>query len=95
MYFGLLDADSRICLDAWKIASENADDLAPCLRAVQSKFGTPREVLHDLGDAMAAGYDAAWNGAVPHRVASSTCSATSARTCTRGPRRRSGNLSAS
>ena len=68
MYFGLLDADSRICLDAWKIASENANDLVPCLRAGAERFGTPREVLHDLGDAMAAACDAAWNGAVPHRV---------------------------
>jgi hypothetical protein len=68
MFFGLLDADSRICLDAWKIASENADDLVPCLRAGAERFGTPREVLHDLGDAMAAACDAAWNGAVPHRV---------------------------
>jgi hypothetical protein len=68
LYFGLLDAESRICLDAWKIASENVDDLVPCLREAAERFGTPSEVLHDLGDAMAAACDTAWNGTMSHRV---------------------------
>jgi hypothetical protein len=67
-YFGLLEAESRVCLGAWKIATENADDLVPCLRQATLWFGAPHEVLHDLGDAMACACDTAWGETVPHRV---------------------------
>jgi hypothetical protein len=67
-YFGVLDAESRVCLGAWKIATENADDLVPCLREASQRFGTPNEALHDLGNAMASACEVAWKGAVPHRV---------------------------
>ncbi len=67
-FFGLLDAESRVCLGAWKIATENADELVPCLREASQRFGAPDEVLHDLGDAMASACETAWGGAVPHRV---------------------------
>lgn len=67
-YFGLLDAESRICLGAWKIATENADELVPCLREASQRFGTPNEALHDLGNAMASTCETVWGGAVPHRV---------------------------
>jgi len=67
-FFGLLEPENGLCLAAWKVASENADELAPCLRQASQWFGTPREVLHDLGDAMAAACDAVWKGAVRQRV---------------------------
>ena len=67
-FFGLLEPENGLCLAAWKIASENADDLAPCLRQASERFGTPKEVLHDLGEAMAAACETVWGPAVRHRV---------------------------
>jgi hypothetical protein len=67
-YFGLLEAEGRVCLEAWKIPTEHADDIVPCLQEATQRFGAPSEVLHDLGDAMMAACDAAWKGTVPHRV---------------------------
>jgi hypothetical protein len=68
MYFGLLEAEGGVCLQAWKIATEHADDIIPCLQEATEQFGRPSEVLHDLGDAMAAACDAAWQGTIRHRV---------------------------
>jgi hypothetical protein len=68
MYFGLLEAEGGVCLDAWKIATEHADDIVPCLQEATDRFGRPSEVLHDLGDAMAAACDAAWQRTMRHRV---------------------------
>ncbi len=68
LYFGLLDAESGLCLDAWKIATENADEIIPCLHEATERFGRPQEALHDLGDAMAAACEAVWGEAVVHRA---------------------------
>ena len=67
-FFGILEPESRLCLGAWKVASENADELVPCLCQASERFGKPNEVLHDLGDAIASACDLAWNGTVRHRV---------------------------
>jgi hypothetical protein len=67
-FFGLLEPENGLCLGAWKIASENADELVPCLREASQQFGPPKEVLHDLGDAMAAACETTWGATVRHRV---------------------------
>ena len=67
-FFGILEPQNGLCLDAWKIASENADELAPCLSQASERFGPPQEVLHDLGDAMAAACETVWGKTVLHRV---------------------------
>jgi hypothetical protein len=67
-FFGLLEPENGLCLGAWKIASENADALAPCLREASTRFGRPHEVLHDLGEAMVAACEAVWGKTVQHRV---------------------------
>ncbi|MDY0171259.1 MAG: hypothetical protein RBS80_32260, partial [Thermoguttaceae bacterium] len=67
-FFGVLDAESGLCLEAWKIPTESADDIAPCLHEATARFGRPHEVLHDLGDAMAAACEAVWGSAVAHRA---------------------------
>jgi hypothetical protein len=67
-YFGILEPESRLCLGAWKIATENTDEMAPCLREAVERFGTPSEVLHDLSHAMAAACETVWGEAVLHRV---------------------------
>ena len=68
MYFGLLEAEGGVCLQAWKIATEHADDIVPCLQEATQRFGLPSEVLHDLGDAMTVACETAWQGTMPHRV---------------------------
>ncbi len=67
-YFGVLDAESGLCLKAWKIATENTDDIVLCLREATEQFGKPNELLHDLGDAMANACEAVWGAAVVHRA---------------------------
>lgn len=67
-FFGLLEPENGLCLGAWKIASENADELVPCLRQASQRFGTPNEVLHDLGDAMTAACEIVWGQTVRQRV---------------------------
>ena len=57
----------RWLLEAWKIATENADAIAACLQEATGRFGRPDRVLHDLGDAMIAACQAAWDD-VPHAV---------------------------
>ncbi len=42
----------RWVLGAWKISTENADAILPCLRAVAQCFGPPVAVMRDLGPAM-------------------------------------------
>ena len=95
-FFGLLEPENGLCLGAWKVASENADELVPCLHQASERFGTPSEVLHDLGDAMTAACEAVWGkGPCGSACATTTCWQTSEKTCTHGPRRRCGNWSAS
>ena len=91
-FFGLLEPENGLCLGAWKIASENADELVPCLHQASQRFGTPSEVLHDLGDAMTAACQIVWGKTVPHRVCQyPPARQTSEKICTHGPRRRCGN----
>ena len=52
MYFGVYDSRDDILLDAWKIPSENADVITPCLQEASTRFGQPTDVMHDLSDAM-------------------------------------------
>ena len=67
MYFGVYEAQDNLFLDAYRIPSENADALSPCLRQTADRFGKPRRTLHDLSEAMAAACERALQG-VPHRV---------------------------
>ena len=67
MFFGVYDAQSRWLLDAWKIASENADAIAPCLEECTQRFGRPQRVLHDLSDAMETACERTWDQ-MPHGV---------------------------
>ena len=67
-FFGLLEPENGLCLGAWKVASENADELVPCLQQASERFGTPSEVLHDLGDAMTAACQIVWGKTVRQRV---------------------------
>ncbi len=67
MFFGISDAESRWLLDAWKIATENAEVIATCLKEARSRFGRPDRILHDLGDAMITACHTACDD-VPHGV---------------------------
>lgn len=67
MFFGVYEAHHNVLLDAWKIATENADLITPCLQEATQRFGAPGEVLHDLSDAMMAACDRTWS-TVPHRI---------------------------
>jgi hypothetical protein len=53
MYFGVYDAQDNFLLGTWKIPTENADAIAPCLAEAADWFGRPQRVLHDLSHAMA------------------------------------------
>jgi hypothetical protein len=39
-------------LGAWKLPTERADAVVPCLREVVERFGVPRAIMRDLGRAM-------------------------------------------
>lgn len=67
MYFGVYDSHDDILLDAWKIPSEHADVITPCLQEAATQFGLPTEVVHDLSDAMHAACNRALDK-VPQRV---------------------------
>jgi hypothetical protein len=67
MYFGIYEAQDNLLLDAYRIPSENADAITPCLKQTAARFGKPRRVLHDLSDAMAAACQQAFEE-VPHTV---------------------------
>jgi hypothetical protein len=60
-FFGIQDAEEGIMLGAWKVATENADVLVPCLKEASDRFGRPQKVLHDLSDAMDASCRQAWD----------------------------------
>jgi len=51
-FFGIMDAAEGLMLGAWKVATESADLLVPCLKQASAWFGEPQRVLHDLSDAM-------------------------------------------
>ncbi len=67
MFFGVHDAESRWLLKSWKIATENADAIAACLKEATTLFGRPDRMLHDLSNAMTAACEATWDD-VPHGV---------------------------
>jgi hypothetical protein len=62
LFFGIQDAEEDLMLGAWKIATESADVLVPCLKQASESFGRPARVLHDLSDAMNTACREAWNG---------------------------------
>jgi hypothetical protein len=66
-YFGVQEAEENLVLGSWKIATENADEMIPCLKQASELFGLPQEVLHDLSDAMDAACRQAFDG-IKHRV---------------------------
>ena len=47
----------RWVLGAWKISTERADLVLPCLRAVVRRFGAPSAAMRDLGKAMIPALD--------------------------------------
>ena len=47
----------RWVLDAWKISTERADLILPCLRETVRRFGAPCAVMRDLGKAMTPAID--------------------------------------
>jgi hypothetical protein len=61
MYFGVYEAQDNVLLDAYRIPSENADAITPCLKQTATRFGEPRRVLHDLSNAMAAACELAFD----------------------------------
>ena len=67
MYFGVHDAQDNFLLGTWKIPTENADAIAPCLVEAADGFGRPQSVLHDLSSAMAEACERLGDE-VPHRV---------------------------
>lgn len=67
MYFGIYEAQENVLLDAYRIPSENADAITPCLKQTAARFGEPRRVLHDLSNAMAAACELAFEK-VSHTV---------------------------
>ena len=67
LFFGIQEAHWGVLLGCWKVPSEKADDLAPCLGQAAGQFGLPARVVHDLGSAMALAAQQALPG-VPRRV---------------------------
>jgi hypothetical protein len=53
LFFGIQETRFGILLDCWKLPTEKAGDMAPCLRQAADRFGQPPRVVHDLGTAMA------------------------------------------
>jgi hypothetical protein len=68
VYFGIREAQHGLFLGAWKLGTENAADVLPCLREAGEQFGAPTKVLHDLSDAMSRACEEMWQGTVPHYV---------------------------
>jgi hypothetical protein len=67
VFLGIRDSESGILLDAWRIPSENGEDIARCLAQGAQRYGRPDRVLHDLSSAMLGGCEAGLPG-VPHFV---------------------------
>jgi len=67
VFFGVLDAQDGLLLNAWKFATENVPDIAEALRDTARQYGTPEEVLHDLSEVMAQACETALPG-VRHHV---------------------------
>ncbi len=67
VFLGIEDAASGLLLGGWKVPSEKADDIAPCLSAAEKRYGQPAHLLHDLSAAMSGACDQALPD-VPHFV---------------------------
>jgi hypothetical protein len=67
VFFGIQDARTGILLGCWKIPTENADDIAPCLQQAAREYGPPQRVLHDLNSAMSLACERALEK-TPHGV---------------------------
>ena len=67
VFFGVQDAASTILLGCWKIPTENADAMAPCLKETAHDYGCPNRLLHDLSSAMSLACQKALPD-VPHDV---------------------------
>ena len=67
VFFGVKEAQDGFLLGSWKLATENADEMAPCLTETGARYGRPQEVLHDLSDAMDRACQTGLPG-VPHWV---------------------------
>lgn len=67
VFFGVQHAASAILLGCWKIPTENAEDIAPCLIRTAQDYGRPDRILHDLSSTLSRACDAALDG-VPHDV---------------------------
>ena len=67
VFFGVQDAASAILLGCWKIPTENADAMAPCLEEMAHDHGQPDRILHDLSNAMSLACQRALPN-VPHDV---------------------------
>lgn len=67
VFFGVQDAHTAILLGCWKIPTENADDIVPCLKETAHEYGQPRRILHDLNSAMSLACQTALPD-VPHDV---------------------------
>jgi len=67
VFFGVQDAASAILLGCWKIPTENADAMTPCLKETAHDYGRPNRILHDLSSAMSLACQTAFPD-VPHDV---------------------------
>ena len=67
VFFGVMEAHVNILLQSWKIPTENADDMVPCLQEAAQMFGDPCQILHDLNVAMGLACQTALKG-VPHYI---------------------------
>jgi hypothetical protein len=52
LFFGVQETRLGIMLGCWKVPTEKAVDLVPCLRQAAVPFGQPPGIVHDLGAAM-------------------------------------------
>jgi hypothetical protein len=67
VFFGIQEARTAILLGCWKIPTENADDIVPCLNETAQDYGKPQRILHDLNSAMSLACQTAL-GDVPHDI---------------------------
>ena len=68
VFFAAQESRDGMILGSWKIATENADDIARCLRDAESNYGQPDEILHDLSATMKRGVEIAFDNKVTQRV---------------------------
>jgi hypothetical protein len=68
VFFGVKDASEGIFLDAWKIPTENENDISNCLIEAANYYGQPDEILHDLSQRMFDACEKAFSKRVFHRI---------------------------